>query len=166
MGTDYIYHGQNHFTGVHTGDRLRINMRDRDAVITRLPAEIFPEYILIRVNEFDKVASTPLDEWIKYLKDGTIRPDTTTPGLREAREKLKYYSMSSQERHAYDEHLNVIMIQNDVLDTAKWEGRIEGLAEGKAEALHQTAANMKCMGMKITDIAKCTGLPVEEIEKL
>ena len=78
--------------------------------------------------------------------------------------------MSLQERHAYDEHLNVIMIQNDVLDTAKWEGRIEGLADGeakgKAEALHQTAANMKCMGMKITDIAKCTGLPVEEIEKL
>ena len=174
VGTDYFYHGQNHFTGVHTGDRLRINMRDRDAVITRLPAEIFPEYILIRVNEFDKVASTPLDEWIKYLKDGTIRPDTTTPGLREAREKLKYYSMSLQERHAYDEHLNVIMIQNDVLDTAKWEGRIEGFAEGeakgkvkgKAEALHQTAANMKCMGMKITDIARCTGLPVEEIEKL
>ena len=178
VGTDYFYHGQNHFTGVHTGDRLRINMRDRDAVITRLPAEIFPEYILIRVNEFDKVATTPLDEWIKYLKDGTIRPDTTTPGLREAREKLKYYSMSSQERHAYDEHLNVIMIQNDVLDTAKWEGRIEGLAEGKAEglaegkaegiaeALRQTAVNMKRMGIETTGIAKCTGLSVEEIESL
>ncbi|MCL3853243.1 Rpn family recombination-promoting nuclease/putative transposase [Parabacteroides sp. GYB001] len=166
VGTDYIYHGQNHFTGVHTGDCLRINARDRDAVITRLPAEIFPEYILIRVNEFDKVATTPLDEWITYLKDGTIRPDTTTPGLREAREKLKYYSMSSSERHAYDEHLNAIMIQNDVLDTAKWEGRLEGLAEGKAEALHQAAANMKRMGMATANIAKCTGISVEEIETL
>ena len=178
VGTDYIYHGQNHFTGVHTGDRLRINTRDRDAVITRLPAEIFPEYILIRVNEFDKVATTPLDEWITYLKDGTIRPDTTTPGLREAREKLKYYSMSSSERHAYDEHLNAIMIQNDVLDTAKWEGRLEGLAEGeakgkaeglvegKADALRQTAAKMKRMGMPTADIATCTGLSAEEIEKL
>ena len=182
VGTDYIYHGQNHFTGVHTGDRLRINTRDRDAVVTRLPSSIFPEYMLIRVNEFDKVASTPLDEWIKYLKDGTIRPDTTTPGLREAREKLKYYSMSSSERHAYDEHLNVIMIQNDVLDTAKWEGRIEGLAEGKAEglaegeakgkaegkaeALLQTASNMKRMGIAAADIAKYTGLPVVEIENL
>ena len=170
VGTDYIYHGQNHFTGVHTGDRLRINTRDRDAVITRLPAEIFPEYILIRVNEFDKVATTPLDEWITYLKDGTIRPDTTAPGLREAREKLKYYSMSSSERHAYDEHLNAIMIQNDVLDTAKWEGRLEGLvegkAEGKADALRQTAVNMKRMGMPAADIATCTGLSVEEIEKL
>ena len=177
VGTDYIYHGQNHFIGVHTGDRLRINTRDRDAVITRLPAEIFPEYILIRVNEFDKVASTPLDEWITYLKDGTIRPDTTAPGLREAREKLKYYSMSSQERHAYDEHLNAIMIQNDVLDTAKWEGRLEGLAEGHAEGLaegkaegeaklRQTAIHMKRLGISIVDIAKCTGLPAEEIEKL
>ncbi len=94
VGTDYFYHGQNHFVGVHTGDLLRINMRERDAVIPRLPSEIFPEYILIRVNEFDKVASTPLDEWIEYLKDGTIRPDTTAPGLREAREKLKYDSMT------------------------------------------------------------------------
>ena len=170
VGSDYIYHGQNHFIGVHTGDRLRINTRDRDAVVNRLPAEIFPEYILVRVNEFDKVATTPLDEWITYLKDGTIRPDTTAPGLREAREKLKYYSMSTQERHAYDKHLDTIMIQNDVLDTAKWEGRMEGLAEGKAEglakgfaegeakglaegearkveALRQAAANMKRMGI-------------------
>ena len=169
VGSDYIYHGQNHFIGVHTGDRLRINTRDRDAVVTRLPAEIFPEYILVRVNEFDKVATTPLDEWITYLKDGTIRPDTTAPGLREAREKLKYYSMSTQERHAYDKHLDTIMIQNDVLDTAKWEGRMEGLAEGEArkvEALRQTAANMKRMGIGAADIAKCTGLPVEVIEKL
>ena len=181
VGSDYIYHGQNHFIGVHTGDRLRINTRDRDAVVTRLPAEIFPEYILVRVNEFDKVATTPLDEWITYLKDGTIRPDTTAPGLREAREKLKYYSMSTQERHAYDKHLDTIMIQNDVHDTAKWEGRMEGLAEGKAEglaeglaegearkveALRQTAANMKRMGIGAADIAKCTGLPVEVIEKL
>ena len=66
------------------------------------------------------------------------------------------------------------MIQNDVLDTAKWEGRIEGLAEGKAEgkaegiaeALRQTAVNMKRMGIETTGIAKCTGLSVEEIESL
>ena len=86
--------------------------------------------------------------------------------------------MSSSERHAYDEHLNAIMIQNDVLDTAKWEGRLEGLAEGeakgkaeglaegKADALRQTAAKMKRMGILTADIATCTGLPAKEIEKL
>ena len=126
VGTDYFYHGQNHFIGVHTGDQLRINTRDRDAVIPRLPAEIFPEYILIRVNEFDKVASTPLDEWIEYLKDGTIRPDTTVPGLREAREKLKYDSMTRGERYAYEEHLTNVVILEDAIENAKWEGLTEG----------------------------------------
>ncbi|MGG6499479.1 UNVERIFIED_CONTAM: hypothetical protein NY603_41825, partial [Bacteroidetes bacterium 56_B9] len=75
-----------------------VNVKERDAIVSRMPAEIFPEYVLIRVNEFDKVAVTPLEEWMKYLKDGTIRPDTTAPGLSEAREKLRYFSMPPKER--------------------------------------------------------------------
>ena len=34
--------------------------------------------------------------------------------------------MSPAERYAYDEHLSAIMIQNDVLDGVKLEGRMEG----------------------------------------
>lgn len=173
-GDDYLYHGQNNFIGVHTGDRLQVNVKERNAIVPRMPAEIFPEYILIRVNEFDKVAVTPLEEWMKYLKDGTIRPDTTAPGLHEAREKLKYYSMSSKERHAYDEHLSALMIQNDVLDSAKLEGRLEGKLEGeiegrrkgKAEGKAEVALEMKKSGMPFATIAKYTGLSIEEIERL
>lgn len=40
-----------------------------------------PEYFVIRVNEFNKLAVTPLEEWLEYLKDEYIRPDTTVPGL-------------------------------------------------------------------------------------
>lgn len=173
-GSDYLYHGQNHFIGVHTGDELQVNVKEQGAIKTRMPAEIFPEYILIRVNEFDKVAVTPLEEWMKYLKDGIIRPDTTAPGLKEAHEKLKYYSMTPQERHAYDEHLSAVMIQNDVLDTAKLEGRIEGRAEGHAEGLAEglaegkltTAKNLKDMGIPTDVIAKATGLSILQIESL
>lgn len=46
---------------------------------------------------------------------------------------MKYYSMTPQERHAYDEHLSALMIQNDVLDSAKLEGKIEGRMEGREE---------------------------------
>lgn len=67
-GNDYLYHGQNSFTGVHTGDRLEVTTKEKDALVHKLPAEIFPEYFLIRVNEFNKVAVTPLEEWIEYLK--------------------------------------------------------------------------------------------------
>lgn len=165
-GADYLYHGQNHFTGVHTGDRLQVNVKEKNAIVPRMPAEIFPEYILIRVNEFDKVAVTPLEEWMKYLKDGTIRPDTTAPGLSEAREKLKYYSMPPKERQAYDEHLNALMIQNDVLDSAKLEGKIEGKIEGENEAKRTVARNLKSMNLSIEQITQATGLTPEEIEKL
>ena len=125
---------------------------------------------MIRVNEFDKVASTPLDEWIEYLKDGTIRPDTTVPGLREAREKLKYDSMTRGERYAYEEHLTNVVILEDAIENAKWEGltegKAEGLAEGETKAMRQAATNMKQMGMDAVAISNCTGLTADEIEKL
>lgn len=157
-GNDYLYYGQNHFVGVHTGDHLQVNVKERDAIVSRMPAEIFPEYVLIRVNEFDKVAVTPLEEWMKYLKDGTIRPDTTAPGLSEAREKLKYFSMPPKERMAYDEHLSAVMIQNDVLDSAKLEGR--------EEERFSITRNMKQLGIPVDVIVKSTGLTSGEIEIL
>lgn len=133
IGKDYLYHGQNSFVGVHTGDKLLVSTKEKDVIVSKLPEDIFPEYYLIRVNEFNQLAVTPLEEWIEYLKTGCIRPDTTAPGLAEARRKLIYYNMTAEERHAYDEHLSAIMIQNDVLDGAKLEGREEGRVEGRAE---------------------------------
>lgn len=177
-GTDYLYHGQNSFVGVHTGDLLQVTTKEKDALVRRLPSEIFPEYFLIRVNEFDKVAVTPLEEWIDYLKNGHIRPDTKTPGLEEARRKLVYYSMDAVEREAYDRHVDAIMIQNDVLGTAKLEGLLEGRMEGKEEGLAEgreegrgegiteVARNLKKMGLPIDVIKQSTGLSVEEIDKL
>lgn len=132
-GSDYLYHGQNNFIGLNTKDNLEVSTKEKDAIVHKLPAEVFPEYFLIRVNEFNKVAVTPLEEWIEYLKTGCIRADTKAPGLKEAREKLIYNNMNEKERRAYDEHLSAMMIQNDVLDGAKLEGLIEGRHEGRLE---------------------------------
>lgn len=181
-GDDYLYHGQNSFVGVHTGDLLQVTTKEKDALVRRLPSEIFPEYFLIRVNEFDKVAVTPLEEWIDYLKNGHIRPDTKAPGLAEARQKLVYYNMDKAEREAYDRHVDAIMIQNDVLDSAKFEGlvegrmegrmegriegKLEGKIEGKIEGKLEIARTMKTDGMPIDVIAKYTGISPAEIEAL
>lgn len=66
--------------------------------------------------------------------------------------------MSPAERHAYDEHLSAIMIQNDVLDSAKLEGKIEGREEGLAEGLERTAQRMKALGIDSEMIRQVTGL--------
>lgn len=173
-GSDYLYHGQNHFIGVHTKDMLQVTTKVRDAIVPKMPAEVFPEYFLIRVNEFNKVAVSPLEEWIQYLKTGTIREGTQTPGLGEAREILKYYSLTPEERYAYDEHINAVMIQNDVLDTAKLEGlqegreegRKKGREEGRFEEKRQIVQKMKSKGYPLEDIMDMTGLSAEDIERL
>ncbi len=162
QGADYLYHGQTSLVGVHTNDTLKINTRDKGFIKIKTPEEIFPEYFIIRVNEFNKVAKTPLEEWIDYLKSGHIKKDTTAPGLQEARQKLQYLKMDKVERRAYDRHIDNIMVQNDVLDTAKMEGRAEGRADEKKEA----ARKMKAKGLDSALISEITGLEEAEIEKL
>lgn len=169
-GNDYLYHGQNTFVGVHTGDFLEVTTKEKDAIVHKLPSEIFPEYFLIRVNEFNKVAVTPLEEWIEYFKSGIIRPDTKAPGLEEARRKLVYYNMDKAEQLAYDEHVNALMIQNDVLSTAAMEGREEGREEGRQEGRQEekieNARTMKSLNISADIIHQVTGLPLEEIDRL
>ena len=165
-GSDYIYVGQNNFVGLHTQDHLIISTKEKDTIVRKSPSEIFPTYILVRVNEFNKVAKSPLEEWVEYLKNGVISPDTQSPGLQEAREKLKYYSMSDAERYAYDEHINAIMIQNDVLGNARLEGMEEGRAEGRTEEKNNIARKMLANGLSIEQIALITGLTEQEIKRL
>ncbi len=99
-GDDYIYIGKNNFTGLNTGNNLNMKVKEKDAIVPRLPDDVFPEYYLIRVNEFDKVAVTPLEEWVNFLKTGEISDETCTAGLVEAKEKLLYYNMDRKEQRA------------------------------------------------------------------
>ena len=103
-----------------------------------------------------------------------IHPDTKAPGLEEARRKLVYYNMNKAEQLAYDEHINAIMIQNDVLSTAAMEGRQEGHAEGRQEGLAEgrmeekqaNARRMKALNLPVETICQVTGLSAGEIENL
>ena len=147
-GADYLYHGQTTFKGVHTGDTLQITTKEKDVIEMKTPEQIFPEYFLIRVNEFNKVATTPLEEWLDYLRSGHIKDDTTAPGLQEARRQLQYMQMPREEQLSYDRHLDAIMIQNDVISTAQKEGRAEGRAEERAEREKERIANITRMRAK------------------
>ena len=136
-GQDYLYHGRTEFKGVFSNDILQIS-RKQQGTFRKWPAgNIFPEYYLIRVNQFNELAKTPIEEWMEYIKDGVIKDDTTVPGLQEAREKLRYISMTADERLAYERHLDNIRIQNDVINTAKNDGFAEGEEQGFAKGEEQ-----------------------------
>ena len=186
QGEDYLYHGRTDFIGVHTHDHLKITVRDKDAILPYLPADVFPEYYLIRVKEFDKVAVTPLEEWIEYLKYGKIKEDTTAPGLDAVREHLQYFSLDKAEQKAYDRYCDNLRIENDVMTTARqdgwqegWEqgkdaglqeGHEKGLKEGHEKGLQEAALAMarklKASGMPLSQIAEITGLDTPRITGL
>lgn len=82
--------------------------------------------------------------------------------------------MDRAEQLAYDEHINAVMIQNDVLSTAAEEGRQEGRQEGLAEGLEQgkqeknieNARTMKALNISSEVIQQVTGLAIKDIEEL
>ena len=63
QGKDYVYHGKTVFRGLHDpNDVLRLSARQQEIFIGKDAGDIFPEYYVLRVNDFDRVAKTPLDE--------------------------------------------------------------------------------------------------------
>ena len=176
---DYIYHGKTTFRGLHDpNDILKLSVRQREMFIGKDAGDIFPEYYVLRVNDFDKVAKTPLDEWIKFLKTGEIDNSATAKGLPEARERLRIDSLSDEEKRAYVNHMEALRYQRSVIKTGIIEGRAEGLAEGlaqgraegkeegKSENAKEVAKRMKQDGLPIETIARYTGINIKEIELL
>ena len=192
-GEDYLYHGFNQFIGVHTGDTLLMGEKRKKEIKGDVIqyCDVFPEYYILRVTKFNKkTAETPLEEWMVYLREGYISPNTTAPGLQKAREKLRILSMTDQERWDYEQYLSDKWYERDVIDYAetqawnkawdkgydvgeaegraegKAEGKAEGRAEGRAEGKMEIVATMKALGFDTATIAEITGMPEERIEQL
>ncbi len=150
QGNDYVYHGKTDFRGLHdSNDILKLSVRQNErffglhkseALQQKEAGDLFPEYYVLRVNDFDKVATTPLDEWIEFLKTGSIAPEATAPGLSEARECLRVDSLSIAERNDYERHMESLRYQRSVLDTSRDEGYEEGRAEGRAAGIAEGRA--------------------------
>ena len=132
-GTDFIYHGKTEFKGIHQGDILELTPFQKQTFKVDAVSQLYPEYYILKVNEFDQVAKSPLEEWIYYLNTGEIPSDATAPGLEEARERLKLDSMTKDELSAYYRHLDNIVILRDNIYTERAEGRMEGRVEGRME---------------------------------
>ena len=96
------------------------------------PDQVFPEYFVIRVNVFDKEKIDGyLEEWMDYLKNERIRPDTTAPGLQEARQRLDLLMMSDAERRRYERDLDTLVRDTDVMRTQLMEAEIKGRKKGE-----------------------------------
>lgn len=203
QGKDYVYHGRTEFKGIHAPhDTLKLSVRqnekffgkkEKDILRRKDAGMLFPEYYVLRVNDFDSVAKTPLDEWISFLKTGQISKEAKAAGLPEARERLRVDALSEDDRQAYFRHMESVRHMKSLFDTSRdegyeegraegreegraegrAEGREEGRAEGRAEGREEgkllqqieVARTMLADGMQLSLVMKYTGLTKKQIEE-
>lgn len=189
QGKDYVYHGKTEFVGLHQPhDTLKLSVRQNekffgnkelDVMKRKAASDLFPEYYVLRVNDFDKVATTPLDEWIEFLKTGYISAKAKAAGLSEARERLRVDALSDKDKQAYYRHMESVRHMKSLFDTSRDEGYEEGmdkglakgmdmglakgLAKGRSERAKEIAKQLKAMGLTTEQIAQATGLTLDEI---
>ena len=167
IGTDYVYHGITNFTGLHTNEELQLDDKQRKLYEKELVGELYPEYYIIKVKNFDDVAKDTLDEWIYYLKNNKIRDDFTAQGLDQAREVLAFDNLNEEEKRGYWREIENTRVRDSEINTAFTDGEIKGRAEGRVESktdiLEDIVVTGKQNGFSLEQIRTITKLPKEQI---
>jgi predicted transposase/invertase (TIGR01784 family) len=103
QGDGYVYHGKTVFRNLHNSDDiLLLSARQRQQFRQVAAGDLYPEYYILKINHFDEVAKSTLDEWVYFLKTNTIKDEFTAKGLDKARKLLAYEQLTPKERAEYD----------------------------------------------------------------
>ncbi len=172
-GPEYIYHGQTTFKGFHTNEKRESTSITSSQLRDRPLSEIFPEYYLLDVRNFDDVARDSLDQWIYFLKNGKIPDEFNAQGIGKARRVFDLLGMSNEDRIRFEKYVDARRTLDSEMLTMRNEG-VEvgidiGLIEGRKEGIEEKA---KEIALKMLDkysneqIAEITGLSVEDLALL
>jgi predicted transposase/invertase (TIGR01784 family) len=185
-GKDYVYHGQTKFKGIHCHDELVLSHGQQKLFHCEKPEDIYPEYYLLKINQFEDVAKDGLDQWIYFLKYETIKPEFNAAGLIEATNILDYMKLPEAEKRLHDRHIDERRQQSSAYLSYYEDGKNEGIEEGFQEGIQKgleegiqkgleegiqkgkedTATKLKRKGIPLDIIAETTGLSISEIQQL
>ena len=173
-GKDYIYCGKTKFYGLHNDTELKLSTKQKNAFNIETVSDIYPEYFLLEITNFNDIAKDTLDEWIYFLKNEEIKENFSAKGLNEAKQKLDVLKMNETERKQYEDHQwqlrqGASMYQSHYVD-GKIDGEkigvAKGIIEGRKEEKIQIAKNLLQNNIDISVIELSTGLTKQEIETL
>ncbi len=170
QGQDYIYKGKTDFRGIHQDDLLGLSEKQKSTFLKSNVSDIFPEYYLLKVNQFNNTAKDTLDEWIYFLKNSEVKDDFRAKGLKEAGEVLDIMRLEKEDQYGYNRYLDSLHLKASELFSLQTEeefrvrelGRIEGKLEEKVEIVR----NAIQAGLDDLTIHHITKLPIEEIQAL
>ena len=182
QGEDYIYEGRTKFEGRNKHDQLKLTPKQKKIYKKEEVFGIYPEYYLIKINNFNDVAKTTLDEWIYFLKNEDIKKGFTAKGLKEASEKLNIMKFDEKKRSSYNAYIEHNRYKKSTLLSSfkdgmydgmekgmkegMKKGREEGIKEGMEKAMLKLAKKLKLQGMNNDKIVELTGLSKDCVSKL
>ena len=179
-GDDYIYRGRTEFRGIHRHDQLLLGEKEKQMYPDTIQSvsDIYPDYYLLKVNQFKDSVKDKLDEWMYLFQNSAIQPGFQAKGISEAGRVLDILHLNEVERRRYERFINNLRDERSLIETHYESGRREGFNVGIEEGIeqgieqgikkekHVIAIAMKQKGLPLDDIAEITGLSVSEIEAI
>lgn len=162
QGQDYIYSGKTDFRGMHQHDLLGLSDKQKTTFLKEKVSDIFPEYYLLKVNQFNDIAKDTLDEWIYFFKNSEVKDEFKAKGLKEAREVLDIMRLPKDVEYVYNRYLDSLHLKSSELFTLQTEAAFKV----KEERSTEIAKNLISIGLSAEDISKTTGLTMNQIENL
>jgi len=166
QGKDYIYKGTTTFEGLHEKDVLQLSTKQKETFTKQNIADIFPEYYLIKVNQFNDVAKDTLDEWIYFLKNSEVKDEFRAKGLAEAKEVLDVMRLDKEQQYGYNRYLDYLHVKASEALSMKIEAEERIRKEENLKKAVEITKNLISLGLDNATIAKGTGLSPEQIEIL
>ncbi len=166
QGKDYVYKGSTNFEGMHEKDILQLSGKQKETFAKQTVSDIFPEYYIIKVNQFNDVAKDTLDEWIYFLKNSEVRDEFRAKGLAEAKEVLDIMRLDKEQHYGYNRYLDYLHYKASEALSLKMEAEERVRKDERHRNSVEIAKKMLSEGEAVEKIIKYTGLTIEQIELL
>jgi predicted transposase/invertase (TIGR01784 family) len=166
QGQDYIYKGKTDFRGIHQNDLLGLSEKQKKTFLKETVSDIFPEYYLLKVNQFNDSAKDTLDEWIYFLKNSEVKDDFKAKGLKEAGEVLDIMRLTQSDQYGYNRYLDSLHLKASEAFSLQTEEEFKVREDERIKNSIAIAKNLIINGVDNAIIALSTNLSVEKIEDL
>ena len=158
QGQDYIYKGKTNFIGLHQKDLLELSDKQKSTFMKDNVSDIFPEFYLLKVNQFNDIAKDTLDEWIYFLKNSEVKDEFKAKGLKEAGEVLDIMRLEKQDIYGYNRYMDSLSLKASEIFTLQNE------AEFKLKDEIVKKSILK--GLDNQTISDIIGLSIDRIKEL
>ena len=162
QGEDYIYKGKTDFIGLHQKDTLGLSEKQKTTFLKEQVSDIFPEYYLLKVNQFNDNAKDTLDEWIYFLKNSEVKDEFKAKGLKEAGEVLDIMRLKKEDEYGYNRYMDSLSLKASEIFTLQTEAEFKVKDERSIEIAKKAIEN----GADNNFICLITELTIKKIEEL